>query len=200
MTGLAMCLVIGVALAGTAYLAVYFTRRAKADLETLLAPLAEHLDGEVDVEEAAVTGKWNGTIAMARMAGAAGGTVRVWQVDLIDAAGGDAWNYVYSRPKARKNQVEPEIDIVTNNPVIAERLGMIDPTAIEPLHPDATDWVQVEYNPEGGYVRIARPMHGRNDIPGVERFEQDLRFLQEIGEENRAMQQRLAAQDGASAS
>lgn len=198
MTGLAMCLVIGVALVGTAYLAVYFTRRAKADLEKLLTPLANHLDGEVDLENASISGTWNGTIAMARMAGAAGGTVRVWQVDLIDAAGGDAWNYVYSRPKPKRNQVEPEIDIVTENPDIAGRLGAIDRATIEPIQPDATDWVQVEYNPVGGYVRVARPMHGRNDIPGVERFEVDLRFLQEIGDENRALQQRLIAGNGAS--
>lgn len=198
MTGLAMCLVIGVALVGTAYLAVYFTRRAKADLELLLTPLAEHIDGEVDLENASVNGKWNGTIAMARMAGAAGGTVRVWQVDLIDAAGGHAWNYVYSRPKVKRNQVDPVIDIVTENPEIAGYLGKIDRVTIEPLQPDATDWVQVEYNPEGGYVRVARPMHGRNDIPGVERFETDLRFLQQIGDENRALQERLSVRDGAS--
>lgn len=199
MTGLAMCLVIGAALVGTAYLAMYFTRRAKADLEALLTPLAEFLDGEADVDEAMVSGKWNGTLAMARMAGAAGGTVRVWQVDLIDSAGGVAWNYVYSRPRVKKGQTEPEIDIVTEHALVAERLGIVTRADIEVLQPDATDWVQVEYSPEGGYVRVARPMHGRNDIPGVERFEQDLRFLQQVGDENRAMQERLAAQDGASA-
>lgn len=192
-----MCMVIGVALIGTAYLAVFFTRRAKADLEKLLAPLAEYLDGEADVEEATVSGRWNNTLAIGRMAGAAGGTVRVWQVDLIDSAGGDAWNYVYSRPK--KNQTEPVIDIVTDNAVIAERLKRIDGKSIEVLRPEATDWVQVEYNPEGGYVRVARPMHGRNDIPGVERFETDLQFLKEIGDENRTLQERLASENGASA-
>lgn len=192
-----MCMVIGVALIGTAYLAVFFTRRAKADLEKLLAPLAEYLDGEADVEEATVSGRWNNTLAIGRMAGAAGGTVRVWQVDLIDSAGGDAWNYVYSRPK--KNQTEPVIDIVTDNAVIAERLKRIDGETIEILRPEATDWVQVEYNPEGGYVRVARPMHGRNDIPGVERFETDLQFLKEIGDENRTLQERLASENGASA-
>lgn len=192
-----MCMVIGVALIGTAYLAVFFTRRAKADLEKLLAPLAEYLDGEADVEEATVSGRWNNTLAIGRMAGAAGGTVRVWQVDLIDSAGGYAWNYVYSRPK--KNQTEPVIDIVTDNAVIAERLKRIDGETIEILRPEATDWVQVEYNPEGGYVRVARPMHGRNDIPGVERFETDLQFLKEIGDENRTLQERLASENGASA-
>ena len=200
MTGLAMCLVIGVALVGTAYLAMYFTRRAKADLEVLLAPLAEYLDGELDVEDASVSGKWNGTIAMARMAGAAGGTVLVWQVDLIDSAGGDAWNYVYSRPKPKRNQTEPVIDIVSENASIAERLRKVERSTLDVLQPDATDWVQVEYNPEGGYVRVARPMHGRNDIPGIERFEQDLHFLRDIGDENRAMQQHLATQNGTAAS
>jgi hypothetical protein len=197
MAGLAMCLVIGVALAGTAYLAVFFTRRAKADLEQLLAPLAERLNGEYDVDEATVTGKWGGTIAMARMAGAAGGTVRVWQVDLIDAAGGEAWNYVYARPK--KGQGAPAIDIVTESQVISGYLAHIDRERIAGLAPDATDWVQVEYSPDGGYVRVARPMHGRNDIPVPERLEADLRFLQEVGDENRALQERLREQDGARA-
>lgn len=192
-----MCLVIGVSLIGTAYLAMYFTRRAKADLEGLLAPLADFLDGETNVEDATVSGRWCGTFVTGRMAGAAGGTVRVWQVDLIDSAGGEDWNFVYSRPK--RNQVEPVIDVVTEDPAIAEHLRRVDRTTIEVLRPDATDWVQVEYSAEGGYVRVARPMHGRNDIPGVERFEQDLRFLQAIGDENRAMQERLAAGKGTSA-
>jgi hypothetical protein len=193
-----MCMVIVVALVGTAYLAVFFTRRAKADLEKLLQPLAEFLDGEMDVSEGAVSGTWGGTIAQARMAGAAGGTVRVWQVDLIDAAGGDAWNYVYSLPK--KGQVTPVIDVVTENREIAGYLSSVDRETIAVLEPDAADWLQVEYNPEGGYVRVARPMHGRNDIPGPERLEQDLRFLREVGDENRSLQERLRDRDGASAS
>jgi hypothetical protein len=196
LTGLAMCMVIIVALIGTAYLAVYFTRRAKADLEQLLTPLAEHLNGTADVDEATVTGTWGGTIALARMAGAAAGTVRVWQVDLIDAAGGEAWNYVYSRPK--KDQTGPEIDIVTGNSEITDMLSRVDRSTLEDLQPDATDWIQVEYNPEGGYVRVARPMHGRNDIPGPDRLETDLRFLKQIGDENRALQERMRSESGES--
>lgn len=187
-------MVIIVALIGTSYLAVYFTRRAKADLEKLLTPLAEHLNGSVDLDNASVEGTWNGTIAMARMASAAAGTVRVWQVELIDAAGGEAWNYVYSRPK--KGQTDPVIDVVTENQEIAGMLSRVDRAMIDVLQPDATDWVQVEYNPEGGYVRTARPMHGRNDIPAPDRLESDLRFLQRIGDENRTMQERLRAEDG----
>jgi hypothetical protein len=187
-------MVILVALVGTSYLAVYFTRKAKADLEKLLTPLAEHVEGEFDVSEANVKGTWHGTIVMARMAGAAAGTVRVWQVDLIDSAGGDAWNYVYSRPK--KGQIEPVIDVVTGNPVIAEALSGVDHSTIEVLDPDATDWVQVEYNPEAGHVRVARPMHGRNDIPGVDGLERDLLFLEQVGLENRALQERLRDDSG----
>lgn len=189
-----MCLVILIALAGTSYLAVYFTRRAKADLEQLLTPLAEHLNGTVNVEDASVEGTYGGTIAMARMAAAAAGTVRVWQVDLIDAAGGEGWNYVYSRPKPKKGQTEPVIDIVSENDEIRLMLSRLDRAAIEPLRPDATDWVQVQYNPEAGYVRVARPMHGRNDIPGPERLETDLEFLRQVGDENRALQERLRAE------
>ena len=69
--------------------------------------------------------------------------MRVWQVDLIDSAGGEAWNYVYSRPKPKKNQVEPEIDIVTENTTIADRLKEWDRSAIELLQPDATDFLSL---------------------------------------------------------
>ena len=60
-----MCLVILIALFGTGYLAVYFTRRAKADLERLLVPLAASIDGESDIDEAEVKGRFNGTIDLA---------------------------------------------------------------------------------------------------------------------------------------
>lgn len=183
-----MCMVIIVALVGTSYLAVHFTRRAKADLEQLLAPLAAHIDGDYSVDDASIEGRWGGTLVQARMAAAAAGTVRVWQVDLIDSAAGDAWNYVYSRPK--KGQAAPEIDVVTENRRIADVLAHVNRDTIDVLQPEQTDWVQVEYSPEGGYVRVARPMHGRNDIPGVERFQIDLEFLQQVGHENRAMQER----------
>ena len=95
-TGLVMCLVILIALIGTGYLAVYFTRRAKADVERMLTPLAELIEGEADVDEAEVKGKWKGTIAQGRMANAGAGTVTLWQSDIIDAAGGEGWNFVYS--------------------------------------------------------------------------------------------------------
>jgi hypothetical protein len=190
-----MCLVIFIALFGTGYLAVYFTRRAKADVERLLVPLAERIGGEADVEEAQVQGKWNRTIAQGRMASAAAGTVRLWQSDVIDAAAGAGWNYVYSRPNPKKKNPDAEIDIVTESPPIREWLETWTVDDLAPIRPDATDWVQVEYSPGAGYVRVARPMHGRNDIPTPEAFEADLEFAEEVGNRNRAIQEKLATKE-----
>ena len=47
---IAMCGVVVIALAGTAYLAAYFNRRSKNDMEAALTPLAQVIDGEMDVE------------------------------------------------------------------------------------------------------------------------------------------------------
>lgn len=190
-----MCLVIFIALFGTGYLAVYFTRRAKADLQRLLVPLAERIGGEADIEDAHVQGKWNRTIAQGRMASAAAGTVRLWQSDLIDAAAGAGWNYVYSRPNPKKKNPDAEIDIVTESAPIRAWLETWTLDDLAPIRPDATDWVQVEYSPDAGYVRIARPMHGRNDIPAPEAFAADLEFAEEIGNRNRALQEQLATKE-----
>lgn len=194
-TGLAMCLVILVALVGTAYLAVYFTRRAKADLERLLVPLAESIEGKADVEEAEIEGRWNRTLAQGRMASAAAGTVRLWQTDLIDSAAGVGWNFVYSRPNPKKKNPDAEIDIVTDSEPIRAWLQSWTVDDLGPIRPNETDWVQVEYSPSGGYIRIARPMHGRNDIPAPEAFGADLEFAEQIGNRNRAMQEQLATRD-----
>lgn len=188
LTGLAMCAIVIIALIGTSYLAVYFTRRAKADLERLMAPLAELLNGETDIEEAEVKGTWRGNMAIARMANAAAGTVRVFQIDMIDAAGGDGWTYVYSRP--RKDHPEPEIDFRSTNQEIRAAPASLDVPRLEPLEPDEREWLQLEYNPEAGHVRLARPMRGRNEIPSPQRFEVDLNYLTQLCDENRTLQER----------
>lgn len=190
-----MCLVILVALVGTGYLAVYFTRRAKADVERLLLPLAERIDGEADVEEAQVEGRWNRTLAQGRMASAAAGTVRLWQTDLIDSAAGMGWNFVYSRPNPKKKNPDAEIDIVTESEPVRTWLESWTVDDLEPIRPNETDWVQVEYSPNAGYIRIARPMHGRNDIPAPEAFVADLEFAEQIGNCNRTMQEQLATRE-----
>lgn len=189
-----MCLVILVATVGTAYLAVYFTRRAKADVQRMLTPLAELTDGEADVDEAEVNGKWKDTIVQGRMANAAAGTVTLWQSDLIDSAGGKTWNFVYSRPNAKKERPE-EIEIVTESSELRTWLETWTAEDITPIQPHETDWVQVEYSPEGGYVRIARPIKGRNEIPTPEAFESDLNFAHGIGAENRQLQEAMKTEE-----
>lgn len=188
-----MCLVILVALIGTAYLAVYFTRRAKADVERMLTPLAELTNGEANVDEADINGKWKDTIAQGRMANAAAGTVTLWQSDIIDSAGGEGWNFVYSRPNPKKKDPAEEIEIVTDSPELRTWLETWTAEDISPIQPQATDWVQVEYSPEGGYVRVARPIKGRNEIPSADQFQNDLDFAHAIGAENRKRQEAMKA-------
>jgi hypothetical protein len=74
---LAMCAIVFLALAGTAYMAVYFNRRAKADLQAALAPLADVIAGEIDLDEASVTGRYRGQIAQGLVATLPGGMGRV---------------------------------------------------------------------------------------------------------------------------
>jgi len=187
LTGLAMCGIVLIALVGTSYLAVYFTRRAKADLERALVPLAELIDGQADVDEADIKGAWRGNLVMARMANAAAGTVRVFQIDMIDAAGGTGWNFVYSRP--RKNHPEAEIEFISDQPGLRSHLTRLALPELESLHIDERDWLQLEYDPDAGHIRLARPMKGRNDIPTPERFQADLDYLVTLCEQNRAIQQ-----------
>lgn len=196
-TGLAMCVVILIALIGTGYLAVYFTRRAKADVERLITPLAESLEeGVGDAEEAEVKGKYHGALVFGRMARAAAGTVTLWQTDLIDSAGGQGWNFVYSRPNPKKTNPEAEVDIITESDVVRSWLETWTAESIASLQPLETDWVQVEYTPESGVVRVARPIKGRNQIPAPETFLSDLAFAEQIGNRNRELQQTEGARDG----
>lgn len=182
-----MCLIVVVALVGTSYLAVYFTRRAKADLERLLTPLAEMIDGEADLDEAEIKGTWQGNLVMARMANAAAGTVRLFQIDMIDAAGGTGWNYVYSRP--RKDHPEPEIEFISDRPGIQGELSGLQMGELDVLVPNDREWLQLEYSPDAGHIRLARPMKGRNEIPAPERFGVDLDYLVALCDENRRLQQ-----------
>lgn len=193
-TGLAMCLVILIALVGTAYLAVYFTRRAKADVERLMTPLAELTEGEADVDEAEVKGTWKGTIVQGRMANAAAGTVTLWQSDLVDSAGGPGWNFVYSRPNPKKKDPAEEIEIVTESPELRSWLETWTVEDIAPIQPMETDWVQVEYLSDAGTIRVARPIKGRNQIPTAEAYASDLDFAFEVGNENRKRQESLKSE------
>lgn len=186
-TGLAMCAILFVAIAGTAYLAVFFNRRAKADMEAALTPLADAIGGTVDIEEASVDGRYDGTVAQARVTGAEGGAGRVFQVDLIDAAGGTRWRY---RSIAHRDSPDPTSEFDSTRPDL--RMALDPQFAMEKLQTIANPsrhWFWLEYDPDGGYVRLTSPMQTRRDIPDREAFMARLAYLRDLGNANRAVQQ-----------
>lgn len=181
---LVMCGVIFLSLAATAYMAVYFTRRAKSDLEQALSPLAAAIDGEANVDDAEIEGRYNGKLAFGRMAHADGGPVRVFQTELIDGAGGGQWHYV-AYPATGTTVFRPE-----GSPMLHD----LAPLLRDDLAMDVgvrADWFQLDYSPSGGYVRLSVPMATRKDIPGVGAFRRQLEMLDQLSDRNRRLQERM---------
>lgn len=187
--GLVMCLVAIISIWATAYLAVFFNRRAKADLKAALEPLAALIEGEMDLEEAEVIGRFGGQHVKARMANASEGPGRVWQAELLDAAGGIGWVYTSSLPKGEST--EPRLDFTSKQPDLHARLDLLSPDNItgvaNPLH----ERFRLEYNPESGFLRFIVPMVNRRDIPDVEKLTKQLTYLVALGDENRRVQETL---------
>ena len=181
---LAMCLVIGLSLAGTAYLAATFNRKAKADLRARLEPLAAAIGGGVDLEEATVEGRHGEALAFGRVANAQGGFGRLFHVELVDAAGGERWEWS-NLPE--KGQPEPK-RVFQGDPALRGRLGL-DFEALAAAVPEAkTQRWGFAYDPEAGMVRLSRAMRTRADIPDAARFVAQLDALAEIGAANRRAQ------------
>jgi hypothetical protein len=182
---IAMCGVVIVALAGTAYLAVYFNRRSKKDMEASLAPLAEIIYGTVDVEEGLVTGRYDDQIAEGKVSTMPGGMARIFLVSVVESAGGKPWEWTLTRSKepggADESRFREEIPGVTDR---------IEPLLI-PLKndPDLEGiWFRIEYDPQSGILKLTRPMRVRRDIPGPEAFQRYLDALIATAAENRAAQ------------
>lgn len=182
LTALAMCLIVLVALVGTAYLAVYFNRRGKADLQAALELLAATIDGTVNLDEAEVAGRRGRWPVFGRMANASEGPGRVFQVEVVDAAGGESWQYTsnpvrkerprtveFSGPDALRATVEPTIDTGV--------AGIIEPDR---------ERFRVEYSAEKGIVQLVRAMQTRRDIPSAETFSREVDLLTEVAEANRS--------------
>lgn len=183
--GLAMCGIVLVSLVATAYMAVYFNRRARADLERALSPLAELLDGEVDLDEAAVNGRYRGQIAWGRVVSGPAGAGRYFQSGLIDSAGGGPWKWTATQPKQAGLPQERTL------------VGSVDAvhTEIVPLLNDFADrtlvapgWFRVEYDPTAGHLQHTRPMAARRDVPSAERFRATLDELLRFADVNRGVQ------------
>ncbi|CAN5478167.1 hypothetical protein BH23CHL4_BH23CHL4_03050 [soil metagenome] len=185
--GLAMCAVLFLALAGTSYLAVYFNRKAKEDLEAALTPLAEVIEGEIDLEEASLSGRYRGHLTSAKVSTLPGGMGRVFLISLIDGAGGDPWQWTLTRSKEPGGDPagafgdEPGPDGLWEAAGSGLEAMITDPSLIEA-------WFRVAYDPAAGYVQLTRPMRNRRDIPSAGSFRHLLDALYAIAASNRAAQ------------
>lgn len=184
-----MCLVIGVALAATAYLAVYFNRRAKADLDAALTPLAQEISGSVQLDDAQVVGSFQGDPVYARMANASEGPGRVFQVELIDSAGGTLWHYT-STPSSPPGS-EPTVEFAGED-ALRDRIQPLIATRAQEFLKPAEERFRIEYLNEQGCVRLVRTMRTRRDIPDTETFVRELEVLSEIAAENRSVVEQFA--------
>ena len=190
-TTLAMCLVLLIALAATAYLAVFFNRRAKADLEAALAPLADAIDGSVDLDDAQITGRFERYPVYARMANASEGPGRVFQTDVVDAAGGVPWQYT-SNPVTKSG--DPWSVSYIGPDEVEDRVGPIIDRSASAFLDLNTERFRVEYLPEQGFVRLVRAMRTRRDIPETDVFTQQLHMLTAVASQNRAFMETYDAE------
>ena len=185
-TAIAMCVIVLLSLAGTAYLAAVFNRRAKSDLLARLEPLAAAIDGAADVEEARIEGRFGGQIAIGRVANAPGGFGRLFHVELVDSAGGVPWEWS-SLPDRKGPGLTRTFE---GDPEVKERLlEDIDFGEAATVVPD--DRAQrfgFLYDPAAGMIRLTREMRTRLDIPDAETFTRQLATLQRIGEVNHRAQ------------
>jgi hypothetical protein len=183
-TTLAMCVIAGLSLAATAYLAVAFNRRAKRDLEARLAPLAEAIGGEANVEDAVVSGRYERHLAFGRVANGAGGIGRVFRVEIVDAAGGDAWEWS-SLPVKGQPQLARSFE---GGAELEQRLG-VDWVDLSAVVPDAGQQrYGFAYDPASGMLRLTRAMRSRLDIPNAPAFLRQLDALVRLGRLNRRAQ------------
>lgn len=181
-----MCVIVLLALVGTAYMAVFFNRRAKADLQAALQPLSEVIEGEADVEEAVVKGRYAGHLAEGRVAQLSGGMGRVFHTLVIDGAGGSKWTLTVSRSKEPGGPDTFDFDGAEGD----LKTAVLPPVqAMADSEPSlAGGWFRIEYDPEPGHVRLTKSMRTRRDLPDANAFRNYLERLVVVADQNRAVQ------------
>ncbi len=184
--GLAMCLIVFLSLAGTAYLAARFNRGAKRDLAAALAPLAEVVGGDIDLEAASVTGRYAGHLVEARVSANPDGPGRAFVTDLVDPAGGQPWRVV-SWP-TRDPDSPPDRTFASPNSALERQVAADWEALVRPAVDPDRERYRLEYDPAAGAIRFARPMKTRRDIPDADRFRRELDLLVGLGPRNRLAQ------------
>jgi hypothetical protein len=185
-TAIAMCMIVLLSLAGTAYLAAALNRRAKSDLQARLEPLAAAIDGTTDVEEARVEGRFRGQIAIGRVANAPGGFGRLFHVELVDSAGGLPWEWSSLPDKKGPGLTRTfEGDLGVKERLLA---GIDFEDAATVVPDNRAQRFGFLYDPAAGMIRLTREMRTRLDIPDAETFIRQIETLQRIGEVNRHAQ------------
>jgi hypothetical protein len=193
LTALAMCLIVLLALVGTAYLAVYFNRRGKADLLAALEPLAAAIDGRVNLDEAEVTGRRGRWPVYGRMANASEGPGRVFQVEVVDAAGGNDWQYTSNPPRKERPRT---VEFAGDDGLRATIEPIIDAEIADILDPERERF-RVDYASERGTVQLIRAMQTRRDIPAAETFSREVDLMTQVAEANRAFVEGRQSEVGA---
>jgi hypothetical protein len=187
-----MCAIVFLALFATSYMAVYFNRRAKADLLTALTPLALELSGQVEIDEATASGMFRGHLSSGKVTNVGRGPGRVFETRLIDGAGGNPWKWTATWPKigldASAIETNFESEEASLEPALAPASKELTGELLK-----APGWLQFQYDPEAGTVMMTTPMRTRRDIPPQPVFHEWLEALYRLADANRSAQARGSA-------
>lgn len=182
---IAMCGIVLLSLIATAYLAARFNRAAKRDLSVALEPLAAILNGQVDVDEALVNGRYAGHLANGAVIRAPNAMGRLFQSEIIDSAGGQTWTLTRDRT-SKTGEVAPLVSRGTDPKIDAWYAAHAD--EIERAIADGDGSHRVEYLASAGALRLSRPMRARRDVASPEAFRAALDVLVALGPVNRSVQ------------
>jgi hypothetical protein len=108
-------------------------------------------------------------------------------VELVDAAGGEAWEWSSLPDK----KLPAPVRVFEGDPALRQRLGIdFERVAAEVVPEDRAQRFGFLYDPAAGMVRLTREMRTRLDIPAAETFRRQLEALRQMGEANRRAQER----------
>ena len=179
---IAMAAIAVVGLLVTGNLAATFNERAKADLKAALEPLAEQIAGTVDVETAAINGRYLGQITTGQVVAGPGGMGRLFQTVLVEPAGGGSWKAVVTRPRDESAEWQRTFEGSLEQLLAPSIYPLLDGLLPFP------GWFEMKYVPEAGTLSLTRAMQSRRDIPTPERFALYLETLDKAAATNRSIQ------------